>query len=368
MQRVFPEGWFFSHALYGMAWINVGMQSPADLPARLRAVAEARWVLSQMDTPQGLAPYMATTQVPHGVFYLGWKNRLLGGLLQLLPTEQRTPADVDRFHEYSRALGAAYRESQGANLEAYRGQAWACDNVVALSSLRLHDALFGTDHQPQIAAWLARAQAALDPESGMIPHQVRVHPEVPLETRPRGSSQVYILSFLSELDPAFGRDQYERFRQRFVVDWCGYLPVREYAVGASGRGDIDSGQLILGISPSATVVSIAAARANGDWELAKRNIVLSETIGFPWSSCGEKRFAFGQLVVVDAFLAWAKSLVPWTETSSEQPSLVSELRDSYTTSTAWRARIHGVSAVIFVVIFFAAKRCVRMRRFPHASG
>lgn len=367
MQRIFPEGWLFSHALYGMAWINVAMQSAGEPAIQQRAIGEARWVLSEMETPAGLAPYMVTTQVPHGVFYLGWKNRLLGGLLQLLPADQRTPAEVEHFHGYTRALADAYRKSKGAHLEAYPEQAWACDNVVALASLRLHDALFGTDHEPEIASWLARVKTNLDPESGVIPHEAGTHSAAPRDTRPRGSSQVYTLSFLSELDPEFGRDQYIRFRQRFVVDWLGYTPAREYPIGMTGRGDVDSGPLIFSISPSATVVSIAAARANQDWELARRNIALSETIGFPWSWGNEKRFAFGQLVVADAFLAWSKSLVPWTKVRAGQTGPPAELPAHSTSSTVWRAQIHGLSALIFVPLLLAARWCIRARRDRRAS-
>src|SRR5262245_10644145 len=42
MQAIFPEGWFFSHALYGFAWINVGLQT-RDAALRQRAVDETRW-------------------------------------------------------------------------------------------------------------------------------------------------------------------------------------------------------------------------------------------------------------------------------------------------------------------------------------
>ena len=34
MQRIFPEGWFFSHALYGMAWVNVGLQTGDEILKR----------------------------------------------------------------------------------------------------------------------------------------------------------------------------------------------------------------------------------------------------------------------------------------------------------------------------------------------
>jgi hypothetical protein len=73
LRKFFPEGWFFSHALYGFAWVNVGLQT-SDASLRRRAVEEVRWVLKRMDTPEGLVPFMTDAQVKHGVFYVGWKT------------------------------------------------------------------------------------------------------------------------------------------------------------------------------------------------------------------------------------------------------------------------------------------------------
>jgi len=121
MQRIFPEGWFFSHALYGFAWVNVALQSNDDALKR-QAFTEARWVLDRMDTPEALAPFMADTQVRHGVFYLGWKNRLLGGLLTAIPPDERTPAEVSAFHSQSDELAAAFRVTPSLHLDAYPGR------------------------------------------------------------------------------------------------------------------------------------------------------------------------------------------------------------------------------------------------------
>jgi len=349
MQRIFPEGWFFSHALYGFAWVNVALQSNDDALKR-QAFTEARWVLDRMDTPEALAPFMADTQVRHGVFYLGWKNRLLGGLLTAIPPDERTPAEVSAFHSQSDELAAAFRVTPSLHLDAYPGQAWPCDNVTALASLRLHDELFGSRHHEIIDAWVAGTKRNLDPSTGMIAHQCDVRTGRSL-VPPRASTQVYIHALLPELSAGFAREQYARFRSAFVSDWLGYLPVREYPHGISGRGDVDTGPLILGISPSATTVSIAAARANGDCELAERSVILSETVGFPWTSGGEKSFGFGRIVVADAFLVWGKTLVPWSRVQiTEFPR---------TTPPWWRWRLHAITMAMLMLTWLFTRRNVR---------
>ncbi|MFM7180951.1 MAG: hypothetical protein ACKO2G_05750 [Verrucomicrobiales bacterium] len=336
MQKIFPEGWFFSHALYGMAWINVGMQS-GDAAVKKRAAEEARWVLERMESAEGLAPFTRSTQVRNGVFYLGWKNRLLGGLLALNPEPSPTPAEVAAFLRQSEELGAAFRSHPTRHLDAYPGLAWPCDNVMALASLRLHDTLYAPKFADVISAWVEFTKAHLDSATGLIVHEIDGHTGA-MRASARASTQVYIHALLPELDTGFAREQYTGFRRLFVEDWLGYLPVREYPKGQSGPGDVDTGPLIFGISPSATVVSIAAARANGDWELAERNVILSETIGFPWTTSGEKSFGFGAIVVADAFLVWGKTFVPWTPTAAADfPP---------TTSRWWKWRIHGISLAL----------------------
>jgi hypothetical protein len=72
MQALFPEGFFFSHALYGLAWVDVGMRRPAQDALRAQALAEARWALARLDTPAGRAPFSPALDPPLGVFYVGW--------------------------------------------------------------------------------------------------------------------------------------------------------------------------------------------------------------------------------------------------------------------------------------------------------
>ena len=311
MQTLFPEGWFFSHILYGNSWVNVALSTHSE-SLRQQAIQEVRWVLSQTDSPQGLAPFMSDTQVRHGVFYLGWTNRLLGGLLKIQHREERSPQDLDRFHAQSQELAQAFDASPIATLAAYPNQAWPCDQTVALASLALHDELFGRKYQPVIQRWVDYTQQHLDPQTGLIPHKVDAT-SGQIEIGARGSSQVYLLTFLPELDSAFAAQQYEHFRKQFVVSFFGFFPVREYSHQTNGSADVDSGPIIFGIGPTSTIASITAARALQDTSLFESTLRLTEIFGFPQVHNQEKSHAFGLLIVIDDFLVWGKSLVPWTQ-------------------------------------------------------
>ena len=54
-QRLFPEGYYFLHVLYGLSWVELGMREPVG--ERARALREARWALGRLDSAPGRAPF-----------------------------------------------------------------------------------------------------------------------------------------------------------------------------------------------------------------------------------------------------------------------------------------------------------------------
>jgi len=315
-QRMFPEGYFFLHALYGLSWVELGQRAED----RSQALREARWALSRVDSAAGRAPFSPDLVPSYGVFYVGWTTWLRGGVLSLQPAEARDPGEVARLAADAAALGAAFDASASPFLPAYPGQAWPVDSTVAIAALRLHDALLPPRFGDTIARWLGRVREHLDPLTGLLPHRASIDTGEPIEVA-RGSSQSVIQRFLPDIDPAFARDQYLRFRDRFVVSPLGLGPaVREYPSGVDGAGDVDSGPLLLGVSLSATVVALGAAQVHGDAALANALANYGEFAGAPLSTPWSKRYAFGLLPIGDAFLAWAKTARPWVTPVPPEPA------------------------------------------------
>ncbi|WP_433086091.1 hypothetical protein ACQP1P_12300 [Dactylosporangium sp. CA-052675] len=293
-QRLFPEGYFFLHALYGLAWVDVGRRAHD----KTEAVREIRWALDRLDSPDGTAPFSAGLAPRYGIFYAGWTNWLRGGLLGL----RRDPDQVRRFEADSREIARAFDASATPFLPAYPGQSWPVDSTVAIASLGLSPGHAGT-----VRAWVDRARQRLDPATGLLPHVSDPATGEPRQGA-RGSSQSVILRFLADVDPGFAREQYLRFRNLFVDSPLHLGPaVREYPKGTQGAGDVDSGPLPLGISFSATVVAIGAARVNGDGALADAMAAYGEVAGVPITTWHTKRYALGLLPIGDAFLVWANT-------------------------------------------------------------
>ncbi|WP_433347380.1 hypothetical protein [Micromonospora sp. CA-111912] len=359
-QKMFPEGWFFAHVLYGLARVEQGLRSPEG--ERATALRESRWALARLESPSGREPFSPDLTPAYGVFYQGWTNWLRGGVLALQPVDRRDPAEVRRFADAAAALGAAFDASASPYLAAYPGQAWPVDSTVAVASLRLHDTLLPARFEGTVRRWLDGVRQRLDPETGLLPHRVEVATGAPVEVA-RGTSQSVVQRFLGEIDPAFARDQYLRFRDLFVVSPLGLGPaVREYPRGLHGSADVDSGPLLLGVSLSATVVTLGAAQVQGDDALAGALATYGEFAGLPLDTPRTKRYALGVLPVGDAFLAWSKTARPWVAAPSEPPPA----------TVRWWWRLPLLSTLLLVALLGwlpdVVRRATSTRRVARVGG
>jgi hypothetical protein len=308
MQRLFPEGYFFSHVLYGLAWCELASDGRVSPDA---ALPEARWAAGLLHSPTGTAPFAADLEPRYGIFYAGWTLMLdvcVAAIDPLPPAAERSRVTTAAA-EIADAVTATLDAGGSPYLEAYPGQAWPVDTVVALAALASAGSVTGDDHAELRRRWVAATAADLDPNTGLLPHRVDPATGAVLQ-RGRGSSQSLIQRFWPLVDPAGAAASYSRFREHFLTREFGIVAVREYPHGVDGSGDVDSGPLLFGVSVSATVVTIGAAQANGDESLAATLTNQVDTFGVPVTWRGERRYAGGVLPVGDAFVIWARATVP----------------------------------------------------------
>lgn len=296
MQRLFPEGFFFMHALTGMSAAGT---KAAD-------AGRIRDHLSALDSPESTRVFGGGMVPEHGIFHAGWTLVLAADLHAVDPSEANARDLRRRAEIVDRALAG----SRTGFLEGYPDQYWPCDSVVAAAGLtRAANALGQLEWLDTVQTWRDRIRQQLDPATGLLPH--RVDAEGLLVDGARGSSQSIIQTFMPDvdasLDGAVDREQWRRFTDQFVDRQAGLTGVREHPRGSDGAGDVDSGPLILGVSASASAVTLAAARRVGDDDLAIALDREAELLGLPWA-LGERRFyAAGRLPVGDAFIAFARS-------------------------------------------------------------
>lgn len=325
MQRYFPEGQFFMHALTGLA-------------ATTSNPALAREQLAAMQEPEIAGRFGEGMSIEHGIFHAGWSLALAVEIAKATGTAP----DLAVVRQSAPQVARALIESPTAVPESYPGGYWPCDAVVAAAAVaQAGELLQEPELISQMRTWRSRITTLLDPQLQLLPH--RVDESGATQEGPRGSSQSLIQAFWAPLSLALDGDtdraSWRAFGEAFIVDVGPLVGVREYPVGAEGGGDEDSGPLIAGVSLSASAVTLAAARANGDEALAADLDREAELLGAPFQIGGQRLFAAGLMPIGDAFVAWARA-VPM-----EQPQAPTNPRVNW-----WVLAIPGLAGMALGVL------------------
>ena len=272
------------------------MREPAG--ERATALREARWALARLDSPAGRAPFSPDLTPSYGVFYRGWTNWLRGGVLSLQPRRAARPGRGCAGSPTTPPRSAAAFDASAVAVPGRlpgAGVAGRLDRGDRLAAAARRAAAAPVRRHRRALARRGTAAARPAHRAAPAPGRRRT-PASPVEVA-RGTSQSVIHRFLVDVDPAFAREQYLRFRDRFVASPLGLGPaVREYPHGMDGPADVDSGPLPLGVSLSATVVTLGAAqvarrRPRSPAALANYGELAGLPVDTPWT----KRYAFGLL-------------------------------------------------------------------------
>lgn len=311
MQELFPEGYLFTVVLTGLSLAATTPESPAAEQADVERLTE---LLEMADSPSGTAPFDPGADPPHGVFHAGWTLLLRVELARLSEEE----ADEREVRRRADVLRGAVDASPSGLLEAYPGQTWPVDTVVAVAALNRANRLLGiSGRDPSTVRWLRRIEVLRDPVTGLLPH--RTGPDGQVLDGVRGTSQSLIQLFWPDIDPTGAPAQWSSYVDTFVVNRVGAVGVREYSEGDGRGGDVDSGPLVMGMSASATVLTLGAARRNGDRALAADLDREAEVAGVPLELGGQRRYLAGILPVGDAFLAFTRAQRPGDPVASTAP-------------------------------------------------
>jgi len=252
-----------------------GLLSPS-----VRAFDAQSWNEDALDSLDG----------PHGhAAYLGYLNLVLT-LDRATFADSRHTALNDRI---SAALARRFRAAPHQIIETYPGEAYPVDNASCLASLLLHQRLTGTDHSAAIAGTRECFRSRWrDSRTGLLLQAINHRSGQPTD-RGRASGTALAAYFLAMAEPGLARPLFESNRTHLAGSILGFGYVDEYAADQQGGGDIDSGPLIFGMSPSGTGFTIATARAFGDRSLYVSLARTAYLMGAPVSRGDERFFITG---------------------------------------------------------------------------
>lgn len=358
MQEIFPEGFVFTNALYGLSWCELAVSdSINDDNLKGKALKEALFAFSEINSDKAKSIFDNHLMPENGIYYLGWNNYLLSKIL-LLDTNF---TDYDKyktiFINQCEIINVALKRSSSPYLQSYSGQSWPADMFVAMASIKNYDKIYNPKYEGNINKWIKDVKYRLDPKTKMIPHKVNSITGSTIEGA-RGSSISLIIRLLSEIDPYVAKEQYELYKTNFVTETFGLPSISEYPKGQRGEGDIDSGPVIFGVGFSGTIVSIGTFSAVGEVDLAQRQYKTINAFGLENKLKNEKKYIFGLLPIADAFIAWGRA------------SELNSVNLKKPTSNLWRMKFYMISIFILTVLwllFYFKNLLVKLKIYRNKS-
>ncbi|MCP4129810.1 MAG: hypothetical protein GY754_02220 [bacterium] len=251
--------------------------------------------LESLDGPNGHIGYLAHLNMMLAAYhYLGGDD----------------PEYKELFDSITSSLARRITAKSFFNAETYPGEIYVMDNTVVVASLALHERLYKTGRNSAVAQWLEYADKNhRDPETGLL--AFRLSMEGKITQGSRGSGSGWACFFLFYADKDFASREFALVKKHLVKRLCpGVTGVREWPGNKHSWGDVDSGPLIFGLSPSGTGFSIAGARFTKDTELLDSFLLTSEIAGFTIQSGGKRRYATAPLVG-DAIVLAMATVVEW---------------------------------------------------------
>jgi hypothetical protein len=292
---------------------NLGFSDGESRP--LRAAEVSRWTARMLaadvraaDTREWGSDPLATLERAEG--HAGYLGHVLLSLDAACLLD--APRDEVLHARLAEALARRMAEAPAGLIETYPGELYVPDNVVVMAGLAQYDACLGEPrHAALVSRWLATLQARwVDPDNGVLvfaPGQ-----------RARGSGAAWNSFYLPFIDARFAADQSRRtwatFADTALGGWLHGL--REWPRGMDGPGDVDSGPLVMGISPSATGFALGDATLWGRQPDRDGVARLAELVGVSFGG----HYLFSPLVG-DAITLAARTRSEWPSKSREAVSL-----------------------------------------------
>jgi len=342
MQEMFPEGYVFINALYGLAWCELGLSDFQKDPAlKEKVVHEALYAYNEINSEKANWTFDQNLIPRYGIFYCGWKNYLLSKLLSVDTAFQGHELYMYEFKSQCDSIVHALTNAKSPYLQSYNAQSWPADMFVAIASLSNHDKIFKSKYKEEIDTWIQNVMNKLDPVTHLIPHQVDSETGETVQGA-RGCSLSLILRMLGEIKPKLANEQFKLFETNFVSTTFGLPSIREYPKGQHGHGDIDSGPVIFGVGFSGTIVMIGTYYMLNSGYLAEKQYKTINAFGFGKRTGNQKKYLFGKLPMADAFIAWGRA----TGLNYQNPSKSTD---------NWRIKFHVISLLVillFWIIYF----------------
>jgi hypothetical protein len=306
-----------SYLVWSLA--NIGLRDPASKAQCLEVMDQIIGETIRLEKERGLyfflMPYArdkAWMQKPDRSQFIDGEIALMLGLRRALEEKAEYKALLT---ERVNKIVARMTNSPSLSAESYPDECWTFCNVVALDSIKTADYLDGTDHSALLKNWVANAKRMLvDPKSGLLisSYSLDGHPVA----GPEGSSIWMVAHCLQLVDEDFAQDQYRRARTQLGRNALGFGYAAEWPKSWRNPANVDSGPVILDISPGSTGMAFLGASSFDDRSYLSSLATTIDFAAFPVLQDNRLKYSASNQVG-DAVLLYSSVLGPmWTKIKS----------------------------------------------------
>jgi hypothetical protein len=330
--QLFDQEWYFgTYMMAAMAFGQLALEHPEDRPARIASMERCIDALltpraKAFDTSQWHEDPIDSLDGPHGhAAYLGYLNLAIS-----LHRSIVKPSKYDALGaRITDALARRIEASRTGMLETYPGVMFPVDTASGVGSIGLADRATGSDHPGAVAKYSAAVRAHYLKDGLLV--QAAGADGTPWDVA-RGSGTALGAYFISFADEELSRDLWTAAKRVLYKDVIGFGAVREYAPGAEGNGDVDSGPIVLGLGVSATGFAMAPARIHGDREAWRGIWATVHLFGAPHDDGAARTHVTGG-PLGDAILLAMMTAQPSSSRLRESPYRPARAAMSYATQT-----------------------------------
>lgn len=301
MRSANAEWDFMGRSFLVWSLANLALRDPGFQPTALEVTDRILDETIRLEAERGMYVFLMPYARDRAFVQGPPRSQFLDGEIALMLAMRCVVRDRPAWRdELVRRVGVMTRRMEASpslSAESYPDECWTFCNTVALAAIRLCDHLTGSDHGDLIRRWVALARTRLtDPGTGLLVSAYRLNGETIYG--PEGSSIWMACHCLALVDEPFAREQYERARRLLGRRMLGFGYAREWAPGAEGRMDIDSGLVVpgLGASVASTGLAMVAAGTFGDTDFLREIATSLAFAGFPVERDGRLYHAAGNQV------------------------------------------------------------------------
>lgn len=205
------------------------------------------------------------------------------------------------FSSITASLYRRLKNSPALCLETYPHEIYVADNLVVFASIANFSRLRQGEYGDLARSWIAHAKLSLlDPTLGLLPFHL--DSACKAIGGVRGSGAGWASFYLPYIDNEFATEQFKNLKKHLLQTRI-ITGIREYPKNVFGLGDVDSGPVLLGFSPSGTGFAVGGAAHTKDAELLTDLLFTSEVVGSSIEWNGKRNYLLAPLVGESIMLA-----------------------------------------------------------------